>query len=106
MCIRDSSDISVLSQVTGIVRDSKGTERYLLTGTWDERLEGVKVLDITPSSQQHNVVYNTSSPMVLWQRQYPPYVINLLPVLASNRAYTLGDRRRDCRSDRRGDYRL
>ena len=61
-------------QVTGIVRDATDTERYLLTGTWDERLEAVKVLDISMTSQQHNVVYNTSSPIVLWQRQYPPYV--------------------------------
>jgi len=63
-----------LIQVTGIVRDSSTAERYLLTGTWDDRLEAVKVLDISASSQDQNVVYNTSSPMVLWQRQYPPYV--------------------------------
>jgi len=68
---------AVVVQVTGIVRDATDTERYLLTGTWDERLEAVKVLDISKSSQQHNVVYNTSSPIVLWQRQYPPYVYSL-----------------------------
>jgi len=60
--------------VTGIVRDATDTERYLLTGTWDERIEAVKVIDISKSTHQSNVVYNTSSPIVLWQRQYPPLV--------------------------------
>jgi len=66
-------------QVTGIVRDSRDTERYLVTGSWDERLEAVKVLDISKSQHQHNVVYNTSAPIVLWQRTYPPYVTGYFP---------------------------
>jgi len=61
-------------QVTGIVRDANDTERYLMTGLWDDRLEVVKVLDISKRSHQQNVVYNTTAPIVLWQRQYPPYV--------------------------------
>jgi len=57
----------------------------LVTGSWDERLEAVKVLDISKSSRRENVIYNTSEPIVLWQRQYPPYVADLLNPYTDNK---------------------
>ena len=57
-------------QVTGVVTDSAGKARYVLSGTWDERMEGAPVLN-TVETSKGKIVYETGETKVLWQRRYP-----------------------------------
>jgi len=57
-------------QVTGVIQDSAGHVRYVLSGTWDEKLEGAPVLN-TIESSKGKVMYETGETKVLWQRRYP-----------------------------------
>ena len=58
-------------QVTGIVSDSSDQACYILSGTWDEKMEGAKVAG-KEESAKGKVVYETKESFVLWQRRYPP----------------------------------
>ena len=58
-------------QVTGVIQDSAGHVRYVLSGTWDGKLEGAPVLN-TIESSKGKVMYETGETKVLWQRRYPP----------------------------------
>jgi len=60
-----------LMQVTGVIQDSAGHVRYVLSGTWDDKLEGAPVLN-TIESSKGKVMYETGETRVLWQRRYPP----------------------------------
>jgi len=57
-------------QVTGVIQDSTGHVRYVLSGTWDDKLEGAPVLN-TIESSKGKVMYETGETKVLWQRRYP-----------------------------------
>lgn len=57
-------------QVTGVITDSHDKAMYVLSGTWDDRLEGARVLN-TVKTGKGNVVYETGETKVLWQRRYP-----------------------------------
>lgn len=55
-------------QVTGVVTDKAGKARHVLQGTWDERIEGAKVLNTV--EQRGKTVYETGPTKVMWQRQH------------------------------------
>ena len=58
-------------QVTGVIKDASGNVKYVLSGTWDCKLEGARVLK-TSETSKGKVVYETGDAVVLWQRRYPP----------------------------------
>jgi len=60
-------------QVSGVITDSAGIVRYVLSGTWDSKLEGANVLN-GDDANLGKVEYITGQSKLLWQRRYPPYV--------------------------------
>lgn len=61
-------------QVTGVVSDADGKAHYVMSGTWDEKMECSKILHSshgsTSTEGKQKTVYQTLSPKVLW-RKYP-----------------------------------
>ncbi|XP_067933547.1 oxysterol-binding protein 1-like [Watersipora subatra] len=57
-------------KVTGVVTDKSGAARWVVRGTWDEYMEGAKVL----STSQHGSkpVFETGEYKTLWKRKMPP----------------------------------
>ena len=66
-------------QVSGVITDSAGIVRYVLSGTWDSKIEGASVLN-GDDGNMGKVEYITGQSKVLWQRRYPPYVTSLLTI--------------------------
>jgi hypothetical protein len=58
-------------QVTGVIKDASGTVKYVLSGAWDEKMEGSRVLKVSETNKG-KVVYETGDSKVLWQRRFPP----------------------------------
>ncbi|XP_051552233.1 oxysterol-binding protein 2-like isoform X2 [Myxocyprinus asiaticus] len=71
-------------KVTGMVMDSDGQAHYILSGTWDEKMESAKVVQSSRGSSssegKQKTVYQTLSPKLLWKK-YP------LPENAENMYY-------------------
>ncbi|XP_017566671.1 oxysterol-binding protein 2-like isoform X4 [Pygocentrus nattereri] len=71
-------------KVTGVVADSEGQAHYILSGTWDERMESAKIVQSSRGSSgaegKQKTVYQTLSPRLLWKK-YP------LPENAENMYY-------------------
>jgi len=57
-------------QVSGVITDATGKARWIVQGTWDDKMEGAKVLK-TVESSRGKVIYETGEPIVMWQRRYP-----------------------------------
>lgn len=61
-------------QVTGVVADSKGQAHYILSGTWDEKMESAKIIQSSEgasgSEGKQKTVYQTLPPKLLWKK-YP-----------------------------------
>ncbi|KAJ7427043.1 Oxysterol-binding protein 2 [Willisornis vidua] len=61
-------------KVTGVVSDADGKAHYVMSGTWDEKMECSKILHSSHGSTsmegKQKTVYQTLSPKVLW-RKYP-----------------------------------
>lgn len=61
-------------QVTGVVTDADGKAHYVMSGTWDERMEYSKIVQSshgnTSSEGKQKTVYQTLTPKVLWKK-YP-----------------------------------
>jgi len=57
-------------KVTGVVTDSTGAARWVLQGTWDDKIEGAKVLN-TIETGKGKTVYETGATKILWQRRMP-----------------------------------
>ena len=74
----------VCLQVSGVITDSAGVVRYVLSGTWDSKMEGANVLNGDDASTG-KVEYITGQSKVLWQRRYPPYVNCLTLTICSGR---------------------
>jgi len=55
-----------------VITDAAGVVRYVLSGTWDSKMEGVTVLN-GDDANLGKVEYITGQSKVLWQRRYPPY---------------------------------
>uniref|UniRef100_A0A3Q2XTM3 Oxysterol-binding protein n=1 Tax=Hippocampus comes TaxID=109280 RepID=A0A3Q2XTM3_HIPCM len=71
-------------KVTGMVEDIEGTAHYILSGTWDEKMESAKIVDSSQrsggSEGKQKTVYQTLQPKLLWKK-YP------LPDNAENMHY-------------------
>ncbi|XP_008274769.1 oxysterol-binding protein 2 isoform X1 [Stegastes partitus] len=71
-------------KVTGVVADSGGQAHYILSGTWDEKMESAKIVQSSRggsgSEGKQKTVYQTLSPKLLWKK-YP------LPENAENMYY-------------------
>ncbi|XP_048467264.1 oxysterol-binding protein 2-like isoform X2 [Rhincodon typus] len=63
-------------KVTGVVTDSEGRASYILSGTWDEKMEFAKVVessqDGTSCEGKQKTVYQTLPPKVLWRKYTLP----------------------------------
>uniref|UniRef100_A0A665USX5 Oxysterol-binding protein n=1 Tax=Echeneis naucrates TaxID=173247 RepID=A0A665USX5_ECHNA len=61
-------------KVTGVVEDREGTAHYILSGTWDDRMESSKIVDSSQgcggSEGKQKTVYQTLQPKLLWKK-YP-----------------------------------
>lgn len=57
-------------KVAGIITDSASKARWVVQGTWDDKLEGSPVLKSDESKGK--LVYETGDKQLLWQRRYPP----------------------------------
>ncbi|XP_010167500.1 oxysterol-binding protein 2, partial [Antrostomus carolinensis] len=61
-------------KVTGVVSDADGKAHYVMSGTWDEKMECSKIVQSshgsTSTEGKQKTVYQTLSPKVLW-RKYP-----------------------------------
>ncbi|XP_038559039.1 oxysterol-binding protein 2-like isoform X1 [Micropterus salmoides] len=71
-------------KVTGVVSDSGGQAHYILSGTWDDKIESSKIIQSSRggsgSEGKQKTVYQTLSPKLLWKK-YP------LPENAENMYY-------------------
>lgn len=61
-------------KVTGVVKDSDGQAHYILSGTWDEKMESAKIVQSSRGSSssegKQKTVYQTLTPKLLWKK-YP-----------------------------------
>jgi hypothetical protein len=57
--------------VTGVVVDKDGTPKWVLQGTWDNKVEAAKVIN-SHGSTKGKPILETATPKVLWKRVYPP----------------------------------
>uniref|UniRef100_A0A8D0GHT4 Oxysterol-binding protein n=1 Tax=Sphenodon punctatus TaxID=8508 RepID=A0A8D0GHT4_SPHPU len=59
-------------KVTGVVTDADGKAHYVMSGTWDEKMECSKIVQSshgsTSSEGKQKTVYQTLSPKVLWKK--------------------------------------
>ncbi|XP_054612720.1 oxysterol-binding protein 2 isoform X4 [Dunckerocampus dactyliophorus] len=71
-------------KVTGVVEDQEGTAHYILSGTWDEKMESAKIVNSSQgcggSEGKQKTVYQTLQSKLLWKK-YP------LPDNAENMHY-------------------
>ncbi|XP_040897745.1 oxysterol-binding protein 2 [Toxotes jaculatrix] len=71
-------------KVTGVVADSGGQAHYILSGTWDDKMESAKIIQSSRggsgSEGKQKTVYQTLTPKLLWKK-YP------LPENAENMYY-------------------
>ena len=51
--------------------DASGNPRYVLTGTWDDLMEGAKVVNSSETTKGKPVL-ETGPHKVLWKRKMPP----------------------------------
>ncbi|CAH1233262.1 OSBP [Branchiostoma lanceolatum] len=60
-------------KVTGVVTDKDGQAHYVLSGTWDKKIEYAKIVkDQTGGNGRGKSVYQTTAPKVIWVRSNPP----------------------------------
>uniref|UniRef100_A0A672R0S8 Oxysterol-binding protein n=1 Tax=Sinocyclocheilus grahami TaxID=75366 RepID=A0A672R0S8_SINGR len=71
-------------KVTGVVKDSDSQAHYILSGTWDDKMESAKIVQSSRGSNssegKQKTVYQTLTPKLLWKK-YP------LPENAENMYY-------------------
>uniref|UniRef100_A0A3P9QDH5 Oxysterol-binding protein n=1 Tax=Poecilia reticulata TaxID=8081 RepID=A0A3P9QDH5_POERE len=70
-------------KVTGVVADGEGQAHYILSGTWDEKMESAKIIQSSEGSGsegKQKTVYQTLPPKLLWKKY-------LLPENAENMYY-------------------
>ena len=69
--------LSFAYQVSGVITDTNSKARWIVQGTWDEKMEGAKVLN-TVEKSSGKLIYETGEPKMMWQRRYPLYVSCML----------------------------
>lgn len=57
-------------QVTGVVTDKDGVARWVLSGTWDARIEAARVIG-SHGSVKGKPLLETTTPRTLWKRNMP-----------------------------------
>ncbi|XP_055945892.1 oxysterol-binding protein 1-like [Argiope bruennichi] len=57
-------------KVTGVVTDHEGNAKFVLQGTWDNKMESARVLN-SHGSVKGKPLLETSSPKTIWRRQFP-----------------------------------
>ncbi|XP_017266199.1 oxysterol-binding protein 2 isoform X1 [Kryptolebias marmoratus] len=61
-------------KVTGVVEDKEGAAHYILSGTWDDKMESAKIVESSQgcggSEGKQKTVYQTLQPKLLWKK-YP-----------------------------------
>ncbi|XP_064612386.1 LOW QUALITY PROTEIN: oxysterol-binding protein 1-like [Liolophura sinensis] len=57
-------------KVTGVVTDKYGNPQWVLTGTWDDHMEGARILHVQESKGKP--VFETGPHKLLWKRKPPP----------------------------------
>uniref|UniRef100_A0A1A8H9F7 Oxysterol-binding protein n=1 Tax=Nothobranchius korthausae TaxID=1143690 RepID=A0A1A8H9F7_9TELE len=61
-------------KVTGVVEDREGAAHYILSGTWDNKMESAKIVESSQgcggSEGKQKTVYQTLQPKLLWKK-YP-----------------------------------
>uniref|UniRef100_A0A673KLT6 Oxysterol-binding protein n=1 Tax=Sinocyclocheilus rhinocerous TaxID=307959 RepID=A0A673KLT6_9TELE len=61
-------------KVTGVVKDSDSQAHYILSGTWDDKMESAKIMQSSRGSSssegKQKTVYQTLTPKLLWKK-YP-----------------------------------
>uniref|UniRef100_A0A8C5PYS1 Oxysterol-binding protein n=1 Tax=Leptobrachium leishanense TaxID=445787 RepID=A0A8C5PYS1_9ANUR len=64
----------IARKVTGVVSDSNGKAHYVLSGTWDEKIECAKIVQSSQGNGsaegKQKTVYQTLPPKILWKK-YP-----------------------------------
>ncbi|KAG5834785.1 hypothetical protein ANANG_G00265250 [Anguilla anguilla] len=63
-----SRDVS--RKVTGVVMDSENTAHFVLSGTWDDKIESARIIGSSQATGGQKTVYQTESPRQLWKK-YP-----------------------------------
>ena len=62
-----------LLQVTGVILDKAGQARFILSGTWDKKMECARVQHISnEKSGKGKPVYQTGTPKLLWHQKPLP----------------------------------
>lgn len=63
-------------QVTGVVTDGEGSAHYILSGTWDDKMESAKIIESSHgwggSEGKQKTVYQTRPPQLLWKKYSLP----------------------------------
>uniref|UniRef100_A0A3Q2Z9K9 Oxysterol-binding protein n=1 Tax=Hippocampus comes TaxID=109280 RepID=A0A3Q2Z9K9_HIPCM len=63
-------------KVTGVVADCVGQAHYILSGTWDEKIESAKIIQSSRggsgSEGKQKTIYQTLPPKLLWKKYSPP----------------------------------
>lgn len=62
--------LPTILQVTGVVTDNSGKAQWVLTGTWDDKMEGAKVINVDESKGKP--IFETGSHKYVWKRRAPP----------------------------------
>ncbi|XP_029648879.1 oxysterol-binding protein 1 isoform X4 [Octopus sinensis] len=57
-------------KVTGVVTNSSGKAQWVLTGTWDDKMEGAQVINVDESKGKP--VFETGPHRYVWKRRPPP----------------------------------
>nr|CAD7198943.1 unnamed protein product [Timema douglasi] len=60
----------VQRKVTGFVEDQDGNAKWVLSGTWDDKIDIAPVIESSGSPK--NPVFKTGSYMTAWERKLPP----------------------------------
>ena len=60
------------NKVTAVVTDSKNIARYLIRGSWSDKVEGGPI--VNPQEYSEKREFKVDEWKVLWERKYPPYV--------------------------------
>uniref|UniRef100_A0A4W4FPS4 Oxysterol-binding protein n=1 Tax=Electrophorus electricus TaxID=8005 RepID=A0A4W4FPS4_ELEEL len=59
-------------KVTGVVADGEGQAHYILSGTWDERMESAKIVQRNRGNSgtegKQKTIYQTLAPRLLWKK--------------------------------------
>ena len=62
-------------QVAGVINNADGVSKYIVTGTWDDKIEGARVLEVDEVAKGR-MEYKTEPSVTLWKRRFIPWVVD------------------------------